>query len=63
MRSDFRALAAQPTALDEVEEAKADLRNLKSRGVTRYRDLTLSNKADILDVNSDEEGDPVDLLD
>ena len=63
VRSDFRSLGAQPTALDEVEEAKADLRNLKSRGVTRYRDLSLSNKADILDVNSDEEGDPVDVLD
>ena len=53
----------RPTALEEVEEAKKDLRNLKSRGVTRYRDLSVTNKADILDLNSDEEGDPVDLLD
>ena len=63
VRADFRAMDDQPTALDEVEEAKTDLRNLKSRGVTRYRDLNLSNKADIMDLNSDEEGEPVDLLD
>lgn len=49
------------TALEEIENAKHDLRNLKSRGVTRYRDLSLSNKADILGLNSDEESDPTDL--
>ena len=63
VRADFRSMPERPTALEEVEEAKKDLRNLKSRGVTRYRDLSVTNKADILDLNSDEEGDPVDLLD
>ena len=42
-------------ALEEVEKAKIEVKELKSRGVTRYHDLNLLNKASIDDVNTDEE--------
>ena len=41
-------------ALEEVEKAKIKVKELKSRGVTRYHDLNLLNKASIDDVNTDE---------
>ena len=53
VRADFRADG--PSSIEEVEQAKIDVRGLKSRGVTRYHDLNLLNKANIDDVNSDEE--------
>ena len=48
VRADFRADGPG------VEQAKVDVRDLKSRGVTRYLDLNLA-KSNIDDVHSDEE--------
>jgi len=53
VRADFRADG--PGSIEEVEQAKVDVRELKSRGVTRYLDLNFSNKANIDDVHTDEE--------
>ena len=52
VRADFRAGAEN--ALEEVEKAKIEVKELKSRGVTRYHDLNLLNKASIDDVNTNE---------
>lgn len=44
--------------LDDLQSASHVLRNLKSRGVTRFLDLSRANKRNIDDVESDEqEGD------
>ena len=53
VRADFRG--GVENALEEVEKAKVEVRELKSRGVTRYHDLNILNKASIDDVNTDEE--------
>ena len=53
VRADFRG--GVENALEEVEKAKVEVKELKSRGVTRYHDLNILNKASIDDVNTDEE--------
>ena len=43
------------TLLGDFEVAKNVIQNLKSRGVTRYTDLTITNKRSLDDVDSDDE--------
>ena len=52
-RPDFHALATN--VIDNLEEAKNVIRQIKSRGVTRYLDLNRVNKQLIDDVEEDEE--------
>ena len=41
--------------MGNFEDAKAVIRSLKSRGVTRFADLTIQNKRNIYDIDTDEE--------
>eukprot|EP00435_Cladocopium_sp_Y103_P010330 s1562_g2.t1 len=52
-RPDFHALATN--AIDNLQEAKTVIQQIKSRGVTRYLDLNKVNKQHIDDVEEDEE--------
>ena len=52
-RPDFHTLATN--AVDNLQEAKAVIQQIKSRGVTRYLDLSKVNKQHIDDVGEDEE--------
>ena len=49
------------TRLENLQEAKKEVQNLRSRGVTRFLDLPRLNKQNLADVEEDEEGqgDPV----
>ena len=53
VRPDFHETSK--TAVDDVKSAVQMLKDLKSRGVTRYLDLQLSNKRSIDDIDEDEE--------
>jgi len=52
-RPDFNAMAVN--TIDNLQEAKDVLRQMKSRGVTRYLDLNRVNEQLIVDVEEDEE--------
>ena len=44
------------TRLENLQEAKKEVQNLRSRGVTRFLDLPRLNKQNLADVEEDEEG-------
>ena len=44
------------TRLDNLQEAKKEVQNLRSRGVTRFLDLPKLNKQNLADIEEDEEG-------
>ena len=53
VRPDFTN--ASQTLLGNLQEAKRHLRDLKSRGVTRYLDLNVSNRRNLDDIEDDEQ--------
>ena len=60
VRPDFTN--ASQTLLGNLQEAKRHLRDLKSRGVTRYLDLNVANRRNLDDIEDDEQEDvPMDF--
>ena len=53
VRPDFTAI--EETAVENLKDAASTLQSLKSRGVTRFLDLSRANKQDLLDVEEHEE--------
>ena len=58
IRPDIKAVAH---SLDDTQEALNKVRQLKSRGVTRYYDLHQLNRRNLMDVEEDEHGESENL--